>query len=246
MSSLAALRQKACISKWFPQIEAAGLPIPKTIIIETGCELIRLCDGECPQGYEEFRAQLAKAVEQVGSPAFLRTGMTSAKHYWNKTCYLPDTNDLDRHISEIVDFSLCADIFGLDISVWAVRELLPTEPAFHAFSGKMPITKERRYFVEGSEVLCAHPYWPEEAFVSRYERDHADVKNWRELLAKLNEDSEEDRRQLQLLTQRAGAAVEGAWSIDWLWTKRGWYLTDMAPAETSYHWEGCPTADRWK
>lgn len=241
MPSLAELRQKACITNWFPQIEAAGLPVPKTIVFRTECELIRLCDGEMPPQYDAFLSRLKEAVDQIGLPAFLRTGLTSAKHSWKKSCYLTDINRLSAHVAEIVEFSLCADIFGLDIDVWVVREMLPTKPAFYAFRGDMPITKERRYFVSGDTVLCSHPYWPEEAF-SRDGREYAADPNWQQLLALLNEDTEQDKSELEALTRRAGMAVSGAWSVDWLWTERGWFLTDMAPAETSYHWEGCPLA----
>jgi hypothetical protein len=38
----------------------------------------------------------------------------------------------------------------------------------------------------------------------------------------------------------AGCAVGGAWSVDILETKRGWFVTDMAEAEKSFHWPECP------
>jgi hypothetical protein len=40
----------------------------------------------------------------------------------------------------------------------------------------------------------------------------------------------------------AGCAVGGAWSVDILETKRGWFVTDMAEASKSFHWPECPYA----
>jgi hypothetical protein len=48
-------------------------------------------------------------------------------------------------------------------------------------------------------------------------------------------------RQLTDLANAAGRAVGGAWSIDVLETRRGWYVTDMAEAASSWHeWPECP------
>ena len=39
----------------------------------------------------------------------------------------------------------------------------------------------------------------------------------------------------------------GAWSVDFLCDVDGtWWLTDMALAGMSYHWEGCPNENRWR
>ena len=39
-----------CLSYWFPLIERAGLPVPKTEIVHS-CELVGLLDGEKPDGF---------------------------------------------------------------------------------------------------------------------------------------------------------------------------------------------------
>jgi hypothetical protein len=52
-------------------------------------------------------------------------------------------------------------------------------------------------------------------------------------------------RQLTDLANAAGQAVGGAWSVDVLETRRGWYVTDMAEAASSCHeWPDCPNTFR--
>ena len=51
----------------------------------------------------------------------------------------------------------------------------------------------------------------------------------------------DERPQLETLVRCAGCAVGGGrWSVDVLETERGWFITDMAQAHVSHHWEGCP------
>jgi hypothetical protein len=50
--------------------------------------------------------------------------------------------------------------------------------------------------------------------------------------------------ELVALAEKAGAAVGGSWSIDILETEKGWYVTDMAEAYKSFHWEDCPMNER--
>jgi hypothetical protein len=233
------MRQKGCLSSWFPAIKEAGLPVPDTRIIRTDCNLDYLLDGEDPPGFERFIEELGQAVAAVGLPAFLRTGQTSGKFRWRHTCYLTDLKRLSSHVFNLVEFSAIVDIAGLDTSVWVAREYLPVEPAFHAFPGNMPITRERRYFVSGDQVMCHHPYWPEGAFIEMFE-DEPSARDWRGLLTYMNYERPEEIEELTELTRRVGQVVEGAWSVDWLSTMEGWYLTDAAPAEYSYHWPGCP------
>jgi hypothetical protein len=48
-------------------------------------------------------------------------------------------------------------------------------------------------------------------------------------------------RALTELANAARQAVGGAWPIDVLETRCGWYVTDMAEAEKSWHeWPDCP------
>jgi len=223
------------MSYWYPKVRDL-VQTPRTELLETDVEFVHLCDGKKPDGYDAFMAHLREAVDRIGVPAFLRTGITSGKHFWRDTCHLTDPSKLAHHVYQLVEFSCIADLIGLDYDVWAVREMLPTIPAFYAFNG-MPVTRERRYFVRDGEIVCHHPYWPAEAI-----KGHTDEPRWADLLAALSDQPEHEVSMLGRRTRRVGEALGGAWSVDWLWTERGWFLIDMADAGKSYHWPDCPMA----
>ena len=138
-----------CMSYWYPKLLSSGIPTPLTVLIETDAELIRMCDGELPTGLAELISQIQNAADTVIKtwPFFLRTGATSGKHSWPDTCRVPDSNEstLHDHIYEIVEFSALADIRGLSTDVWAVREMLPTDPVFKTDAG-MPMTESLLMF----------------------------------------------------------------------------------------------------
>ena len=123
---------------------------------------------------------------------------------------------------------------------FAVREMLPTEPvAVLPRYGNMPLCREFRCFVDDGLVRCVHPYWPREAVT----RGMIDVPaDFDELYDSLNELSGPDESSVRQLASRAGEAVKGSWSVDILHTSKGWYVTDMAIARQSFHWEGCEKA----
>lgn len=237
------------LSYWLPKIEAAGLPVPKTIIVEmdepTWWGMLNSMNGErAPDGADPlgFFERIGVAADIVGWPAFLRTDHTSHKHNWKNTCFLERRSDIASHVFEIAEFSEICGI-GVDLSWrnWAVREMLPVEPLgiCHAYGG-MPVVREFRFFVDNGIVRCGHPYWPEAALneggvqwlvplaPTPYEALCRDDGIWGELTN---------------LASRAGTAVGGSWSVDILETRRGWMITDMALAEDSYHWPDCPNTN---
>lgn len=226
---------KNCLSYWFPTLFAAGLPVPSTHLLSMPPEAFRdvfhVFDGERTVGdLEAFALKVKEAADGIGYPCFLRTGQTSGKHDWKNTCHIPNAESIAQHIVNIVEFSECVQIIGLDCSVWAVRELLPTKPlGVCPRFGNMPLCREFRFFVADGEVKCWHPYWPLKAL----EQGGADVSLYDELA------STKDYENAFQLAHKAAKAIDGAWSVDVLETERGWYITDMAEAEKSYHWEGC-------
>lgn len=256
---------KTCLSYWFPKLESAGLPVPKTRIVSftdraTYSGLGRLMDGEHPDAAGmEFIAKLQAAVGEIGCPCFLRTGQTSGKHNWNQTCWLESPEDLLQHVASLIEFSECADMIGLAWNVWVVRELLPTMPVCTLPNyGDMPLCREFRCFVDGVTVLCCHPYWPrgsvEEGFPLNYDGKTDDV--WglsceRKLPADFDRMYEriqilgnDERANVMGLAARAGDVVGGRWSVDILETREGWKITDMAEMDKSYHWYGCKNAPK--
>ena len=55
-----------------------------------------------------------------------------------------------------------------------------------------------------------------------------------------DEDMANVGRALMEIAETASRVCGGSWSVDLLQTERGWFLTDMAEARSSYHWEDCP------
>lgn len=223
------------LSFWYPLLQKSGVLTPKTEIVPVTCEsLFYLLDNENPKGYEEFFEKLKQAVEIIGLPAFIRTGISSGKHFGY--CFLDNMEQLPKRLFELTEWSACADIMGLPLTEFAIRERLNLETAFVSFHG-LPINKERRYFFKDGLVVCHHPYWIPYAL----EGQNNLPENWRALLDELNNESKEEIEYLTLETQKVAAHFEGAWSLDWALTKEGkWYAIDMAIAKESFHWDDCP------
>ena len=242
---------KSCLSWWFPKIMDAGLPVPKTTILRCDSEaapsLYRHFDNQ-PVGVKgsDFLGQVEAAVREMCLPCFLRTGQTSGKHSWKRTCHIQDVSDVVQHVVDLIEFSECADFFGLPWGVWAVREMLPTKPVMAAYEG-MPVCREFRVFVDDGLILCKHPYWPIAALQGGSPRDwdtdelltEEDVENRGHALWELDD---ADCKLVLDLASRAGAACGGLWSVDILDTELGWFVTDMAVMDLSWHWPGCPNA----
>jgi len=228
-------QDKTALSYWFPIIQAAGLPVPKTKIVyitdEAKKSIWAAFDGKDEGDPQPFFNQLANAATEIGFPCFLRTDYTSNKHQWEDTCYLKSAADIPRHVFELAEFSVCCDMIGIPWDAWVVRELLPTIPfGTCPYYGNMPVCREFRLFVDEGNVRCFHPYWP----LDSLKQGGAKVNYTK--LCRLNPTEENN---LKLLASRAGQALGGSWSIDILETKNGWYVTDLAEAYKSFHWEGC-------
>lgn len=220
-----------CLSWWFPRIDAAGLPVPETRIVTTELELGGLIDGEAPDDFYDFVAEVAAACESVGFPAFLRTGHGSGKHEWTRTCFVPNSEAVGDHVVALVEWSHLADFFALPHQVWAARRMIETAPLFHAFEG-MPIVREFRFFVRDGEVEHVQPYWPPDSI------EDPSAEDWEERLAAAALLPTADYDWLERLARRAGRAVGGYWSVDFLQgALGGWWLTDMALGEQSFRWE---------
>jgi hypothetical protein len=183
-----------------------------------------------------IESALKPAVESIGVPCFLRTGQTSNKHNWKRTCYLDTVErpQLLGHVLNIIEFSEICDMIGIPWNVWAIRELLPTRHLFRCTAyGDMPAVREFRFFVSDGEVRYNQPYWPKEAI----EDGKPDCADWEALYPELIEWTDRESQAVHELATKAAAAVTGQWSIDILDTTRGWYITDMAIAENSWGYD---------
>lgn len=230
------------LSYWFPIIEAAGIPVPKTKLVEmtdTARKMIwDAFDGkDSGSTTDPFFEEIKQAATGMGFPCFLRTDETSGKHSWKDTCFLSYVDEVPAHVMSIVEFSECADMFGLPWDTWSVREFLPTMPIGTCPRyGNMPVCREFRFFVKDGQYVCHHPYWPLETL-----RDggwSGSEDDFRHLCFVENE------AELIALAERTGDALGGSWSIDILETERGWFVTDLAEANKSYHWKGCENKTR--
>jgi hypothetical protein len=216
---------------WFPKLADAGLRVPRTEIVTTNVELVELLDGNKPAGFDAFVSELETAAATIGFPCFLRTGHGSGKHEWQDTCYVATRAEVVPHLVALVDWSHSVDLWGLPTDVWAVRELIATQPLFHAFNG-MPITREVRLFVRDEAVEHVQGYWPEDAI------NGADQADWRERLAAAQTFDAPTLAEVRDIACRAVAAVGGGyWSVDCLEGEAGqWWLTDMALGERSFRY----------
>ena len=226
------------LADWYPVVAATGVPTPATRIIPVPESLlIAVLDGEpFDVSAERSLGLVAEAAAELGVPVFLRTGEMSAKHDWDFSCHVRDLSGLTFAVSNL--FQAQAMAFGVpEPTHLVIREMLPTEHLFYAFSG-MPITKERRYFVENSHVVDRQPYWPLGAIRGQYPRSPEgplDDDVWEGLLREASTQTEEEVAVLTALSEQAAVGLTGAWSLDWLWVpSTGWVFTDAAHAEQSY------------
>ena len=149
---------KSSLLYWYPKIKNLDIPQPKT-------ETILLTEKELSTTYnEQISKSLLERTEKVitqefNLPVFIRTDLSSAKHYWKKSCFYDGTNELWKHLWEVIEFNLCADIMGLPFKALVIREYIPMDSRVTAFIGSMPVNPERRYFIDKGKVLCHHPYW---------------------------------------------------------------------------------------
>ena len=244
------------MSYWFPKLVEIGVPTPKTIMVDMNKVDPKFVEGlrkvfwmkepndEQKKAFGKFKQLLEEMGHRIGYPFFLRTGQTSHKHEWLDTCFIQNQAILMKHAQDMGEHSIMADMKGgLPINVWAARKIIETKPAFKAFGGQMPITKEMRYFFKDHKIICKHPYWPEYVLEGHVHKD----KNWKLKLNAMNKLSKKDEKLLNHLTEKVALRFEGYWSIDWLKGKDGqWYAIDMATGDDSYHWKGCPNGKEKK
>lgn len=234
------------LAEWFPLVQATGTPTPATIIVPVHDDLTEILDGVTGPNWEADLAAVRAAADQIGYPAFLRTGHLSAKHSWSHSCHLRDRAGLAAAVGELVEAQACAWLPPARHIV--VRELLNADPVFFAFEG-MPVTRERRYFARDGVVYDHHPYWPAGAVHTPRDNGAAthttgpdqwpgrelDATEWLPLLLSISDEPTDEVDTLAMLTETAAEHLIGDWSLDWLWTvDRGWVFIDAAHGEESY------------
>lgn len=222
------------IAYWLPPLQAAGLPVPRTELVHTEVPLFDILDGMLSGSlWEHFIDELQGAATRLGTlPYFLRTGHTSGKHSWVRTCYVAAAGQLRQNVANLIEESALCD---LPVATWAVRELIATAPLFYCTGyGGFPVVREFRMFVEDGTVAHVQPYWPPLAC----ELGHPDAADWRARLAAASTLADEERARLGRLAMVAGSTLGGYWSVDMLQAADGgWWVTDMADGMRSYAYD---------
>ncbi len=248
-----------CITKWFPTLLELSINVPETRIFHADkaarTYMLKLVWGEAaeePKSYRELIDAISGAVKELGSPAFFRSGITSAKHSYADSCYLrnAESRTIEENLLQIVEYSEMADMMGLPRDVWVVRKFIKGEYGFTAFA-HMPVAREFRFFARDGDFLCHHPYWPPDSIVRPMDID-MDITELSQEQA--TERLNHTQRPLQTdefmpmmghtmeITKRLG----GGWSVDWMYDAKNkrWVLIDMAVMEMSFHWPGCSNGER--
>jgi hypothetical protein len=246
---------------WFPLIEGK-VPTPKTVFVPLPKDVEAWMDSGIPK---EFIEKLKDTAAPLGYPVFMRTDQLAAKHSWIETCYVARPDLIGGNCYRLIEENLMADFLGNMIpKAMVLREFLTLDAPFKAFKD-MPIAREYRIFAEDGKVLCLHPYWPPESIEFWNPEDKVKVREmldkgasleealkyrseplgWREQLAEISKFPNDPR--IEAIARIASKEVGGYWSVDVCRVKdNGYYLTDMAVGERSYHWEGCPKARKAK
>ncbi len=219
---------------WYPKIKGLLIPQPKTIMVKVQDKHKTLFDIVEGRAFSNIEA-IHEAAQSLGFPVFMRTERLSSKHEWNETCFVENEEALDGNIRQLVEASLECDIIGKPVEAIVFREYIKMHSTFKAFGG-LPISKERRYFVDNGKVICHHPYWPEEAIQFWSWDDTKEPKLWKVLLHEMNREREDEIALLSKYALQVSKVLNGYWSVDFCLAQDGpWYLIDCAQGEVSWH-----------
>ena len=221
---------------WYPKIAklADQVPQPKTQILEVDSNLCWSCLDGKPDFQKRYGEKIEEIVNNFGYPFFLRTDYCSGKWDWEESCFVPSLKKLLLHIFRVIEATALAD---KETNALVFREYIPMESKFRAFWGKLPISVERRYFIDCGKVLCHHPYWPEDAITQvEWTLEEKIKKTWKNLLVEMNQETKEEILTLTKYCELVGKEMGGFWSVDFAKSEKGiWYLIDMALGKNSWH-----------
>lgn len=241
---------RASALHWFPRIEAAGLPVPKTIMVPFEYRgVVSIFDGMVSPEFERVCSEVSKAADAISDGrVFIRTDISSAKHFGLEAISIVERgwSPVAKCLSLVFEHHELSFMFGPDPQAIMVREFLDLPAPFTAFHG-LPISLEFRFFADAGNVFCVHPYWPECALEHHIDPDQSE--GWKTYLAfQQKRPPLDELQELTAMARKAAAACDstgqhdqGRWSVDFAQDRRGkWWLLDMAPMEESWHWPDCP------
>lgn len=226
------------IRYWYPKL-AGFFKMPETFFFDLPYNAKWFMCGDNPEGGEAAAVKLIDEMKEMfntivgdsGEPMFMKTGLFSGKHNWQETCIIKKVDDIGPNLARMVEMQ---EMFGCEESHNVVlRRIIKTNPAFHAFYGKMPVTKERRYFTKNKKVEFHHPYWPPTSIKD------PDCEDWQYKLGLINYESKTEIYYLKDRTERVVEILNDGrdWCVDWLCDENGdWWLIDMAEAHKAFRW----------
>lgn len=221
---------------WFGAVEACKVLSPATISFDLAPELqVEILDmhdlsDTSKKNLEDLVSQIQFMGKRYGFPLFIKTSFTSGKHDWSESCCLPngDEKTVLKHLAELVNFQAMCVGELLSPSL-VIRQMIDTDPAFHAFQG-MPITEEYRLFTKGGKVEGYQPYWPEHSI------ENPDCEDWQAKLKAIKTPNQADLKYMTDAAEKIAAMLgDHDWSVDFLRSSDGQlWLIDMAVASQSY------------
>jgi len=218
---------------WYPKIKSLPIPQPKTEILEIGDEMTS-SEFLINNKLNDYKDEIEKIADKLNYPLFVRTDQASAKHGWEKTCFVKTKENLMANIERTIEFGFLADILGLDATALVFREYIEMDSKYTAFYGKMPVCPERRYFIKDGKIICHHEYWITDAIAN------PSVENWEELSNEMNKETQSEITTLSSCAQKVANIMPDFWSVDFCLSKsKTWYLIDMAKGERSWHKKEC-------
>lgn len=237
------LDERNSMLHWWPLVEDLDLPKPETIIVEVEHDLaMGLLEGGT-EFWERYKCKIMGSATSIGYPLFMRTDYCSGKHSYKNTCYVNRPEKLLRNLAFLIEENELAGMMGLPYGAIVLRKMIGLEHRFVAFSGRLPIGAERRYFIRDGQVECHHPYWVQAAVAEGMPVTpitYTPVVGWHRHLAALNAESDEEVALLSEYAELLGERLEGYWSLDFARDWDGaWWFIDAALGDVSFHWEGC-------
>jgi len=221
--------------RWFPPIEAAGLPVPRTLMVPyRHYDILPIFDGESSPEFMRLKLAVEAAALEIGLPAFLRTDLCSAKHSGPGAYCISDATACGQQVFDTLeDTEMKSFMQPEGPQVMMIREFLTLDAPFTAFNG-LPIAREWRIFANGERAICRHPYWPAEAL-----EEHVTADGWEAKLADMHVWPEDAGLEAMAVTAARACGGE-PWSVDFARDVAGkWWLLDCAIAADSWHWPGC-------
>ena len=221
---------------WWPKIKGLDIPQPKTKIVGLSNEdrqsLWGLLDmKELPKA---LSSEILEVANSIGYPLFMRSDQGSGKHQWNHTCFVKDRMHLFGQLTRLVEWH--ETLFPpMPFGAIIFREYIDMDSKFCAFEG-LPISPERRYFINNGDIVDSTSYWPEDSIrFYKSTKEYEDLP-WRDLLEEMNKETPEE---IELLTKYAlevARFFKDYWSVDFCRSLNSkWYLIDMARGEVSWN-----------